>query len=102
MSHETQLVIDSVSFFLFALVLYFLSSLSKRLGGVLGMRAYYYLYYVGMLFMLSGSVAIALTLLEFELAGSLGYTLFALGLTLGLIASFKYWGWLIKEIVRGT
>ncbi len=102
MSHETQLVIDSLSFFLFALVLYFLSVLSERLGGVLGMRKYYYLYYAGMLFMLSGSVAMALTLIEFEFASSLGYTLFAFGLTLGLIASFKYWGWLIKEIVRGT
>lgn len=102
MSHETQLIIDSISFFLFMLVLYFLSSLSKRLGGVLGMRAYYYLYYAGMFFVLSGSVVIALTIVEFEFAGSLGYSFFALGLTLGLIASFKYWGWLIKEIVRET
>lgn len=102
MSHETELIIDSVSFFLFTLILYFLSVLSKRLGGVLGMKKYYYLYYAGMFFMLLGSIIIALTLVEFEFASSLGYSLFAFGLTLGLIASIKYWGWLIKELVRGT
>lgn len=102
MSHESQLIIDSLSFFLFALILYFLSILSKRLGVVLGMKKYYYLYFAGMFFMLSGSVVIALTLADFEFAGFLGYSFFAFGLTLGLIASLKYWGWLIKELVRGT
>jgi hypothetical protein len=30
-----------------------------------------------------------------------GYALFALGLTAGLIASIKYWGWLFKELFKG-
>lgn len=95
MSQETQLIIDSISFFLFALVLYFLSVLSKRFGEGIGMKKYYYLYYVGMFFMLLGSITIALT----TASSSLSYSLFAFGLTLGLIASVKYWGWVIEEIL---
>lgn len=89
---------DSVVFVLFALVLYFLSALSKRLGEVMGMRKYYYLYYAGMFFMLSGSIIIALS---FENARLIGDVLYAAGLTLGIIASIKYWGWLIRELIKG-
>lgn len=91
-------LIDAISFFLFTWVLYFLSILSKRLGEVLGMEKYYYLYYAGMLFTLSGSVVMALGSGNPHL---LGYALFASGLTLGLIAAVKYWGWLIREFVKG-
>lgn len=90
-------VIDSVSFLLFTCVLYFLSVLSKRLGEVLGMRKYYYLYYVGMLFTLSGSFI--MTLSGDHDKRLYGYGFFATGLTFGIIAALKYWGWLIKELV---
>ena len=41
---------DAISYFLLTLILYFLSTLSKRLGDVMGMKKYYYIYYAGMLF----------------------------------------------------
>ncbi len=91
-------LIDSISFFLFTWVLYFLSILSKRLGEVLKMGKYYYLYYAGMFFTLSGSVVMTLGSGNPHL---FGYALFASGLTLGLIAAIKYWGWLIREFVKG-
>lgn len=94
-------IIDFISFFVFTLVLYLLSILSRRLGEVLGMKRYYYLYYVGMFFTLSGSIIMTLSLTGFDNPRLFGYGFFALGLTFGLIASIKYWGWLIKELVRG-
>lgn len=94
-------LIDSVSFFLFTWVLYFLSSLSKRLGEVLDMEKYYYLYYIGIFSTLSGSFMMILSLVNFQESELFGYGFFALGLTLGIVATIKYWGWLIKEIVRG-
>ncbi len=90
--------VDSVVFVLFTFVLYFLSVLSKRLGEVMGMRKYYYLYYAGMFFTLLGAITIALPFQNTRLTED---SFFALGLTLGVIASIKYWGWLIKELVRG-
>lgn len=93
--------VDSAVFVLFTFVLYFLSVLSKRLGEVMGMRKYYYLYYAGMFFTLLGAITIALSSGNFQNARLAGDSFFALGLTLGLIASIKYWGWLIKELVRG-
>lgn len=89
-------LIDSISFFLFTWVLYFLSILSRRLGEVLKMGKYYYLYYAGMFFTLSGSAVMTM-----ENSHLLGYALFASGLTFGLIAAIKYWGWLIREFVKG-
>ncbi len=90
-------LLDSASFILFALILYILSILSRRLGEVMGMKRYYYLYYAGISFVLLGSIVRTLSLAEFEYSHLLGYALFAAGLTLGLIATIKYWGWLIKE-----
>ncbi|KCZ72136.1 hypothetical protein ANME2D_01539 [Candidatus Methanoperedens nitroreducens] len=90
-------LLDSVSYLLFALILYILSILSRRLGEVMGMKRYYYLYYAGISFVLSGSIVRALSLAEFEYSYLLGYALFAAGLTLSLIATVKYWGWLIRE-----
>ncbi len=89
-------LLDSISFFLFMLILYYLSVISRRLGEVLGMNRYYYIYYVGMFFTLLGSVLKALPLAEPEYLSFLGYVFFAVGLTLSLITSIKYWGWLIK------
>lgn len=91
----------SVIFVLFTFVLYFLSVLSKRLGEVMGMKKYYYLYYAGMFFMISSSIIMALPSGIFQDKRLAGDALFATGLTLGLIASIKYWGWLIKELTKG-
>ncbi len=89
---------DPVVIILFIPVLYFLSILSKRMGEVMGMKKYYYLYYIGMFFMLLGSVTTALFLYNFQNTHLIGDIFFATGLTLGLIAAIKYWGWLIKEL----
>ncbi len=93
-------LMDMVSFFSFTLVFYFLSVLSKRLGEVMGMKKYYYMYYLGMVLMLSGS-AVMTPFFIIENSMLYGYALFALGLTAGLIASIKYWGWLFKELFKG-
>lgn len=92
-------LINSISFFSFTLILYFLSGLSKRLGVVMGMKKYYYIYYVGIFFTLSGSIIMMLNAFDNQIL--LGHGSFAIGLTLGLIASIKYWGWTIKELIRG-
>jgi hypothetical protein len=68
----------------------------------MGMKKYYYLYYAGMLFIIVGSIIVALPSGDFQDTRLVGDAFFATGLTLGLIASIKYWGWLIKELVRGT
>ena len=94
-------LMDSVSFLLFTIVLYFLSILSKRFGEVMGIGKYYYLYYAGMLFTLTGSLIMSLSITDFENIMLFGYAFFSVGLTLGLLASIKYWGWLIKEIIKG-
>lgn len=99
-------LMDSVSFLLFTFILYFLSVLSKRFGEVMGIRKYYYLYYAGMLFTFFGSVIIAVSIImgvssaDFEYNRVHGYAFFSAGLTLGVVASLIYWGWLIKEIFK--
>ncbi len=95
-------LIDSVSFLLFTAILYFLSVLSKRFGEVMGIRKYYYLYYAGMLLTSSGSFMMSLSVTDFEYSRLLGYAFFSAGMTLGLFASIRYWGWLIKEIIKGN
>lgn len=91
-------VLDFFSFIFFTFVLYFLSVLSKRIGEVMGMRKYYYLYYAGIYFTLTASIII---LMNIENLDFYGYISFTIGLTLGLIASIKYWGWLVKELIIG-
>ncbi|MCX9012897.1 MAG: hypothetical protein OIN66_17485 [Candidatus Methanoperedens sp.] len=93
-------LLDTISFLSFTFILYFLSELSKRLGEVLGLKKYYYLYYSGMALMLSGS-AVVVPQLNIENRLLLGYIFFSLGLTCGIIASVKYWGWLLKELFKG-
>ncbi len=93
-------LLDSVSFLFFSLILFFLSVISKRLGQVMGLRKYYYLYYLGIFFTLFGSM---IMFLSFEILETkiLGYVFFSIGMTLGLIASIRYWGWLMMESFRG-
>ncbi len=101
MNHDINMALDSVSFFLVMLVLYFLSVLSKKLGEVMGMKKYYYLYYAGMVLTLTASLVMILSPNGPDRSKVSGYALFAAGLTFGLIAVIKYWGWLVKEIIKG-
>jgi len=94
-------LVDFVSFFLFALILYFLSVISKRLGEVMGLGKFYYLYYIGIFFILFGSIIMALSFDILPESKLFGYVFFSIGMTLGFIASIRYWGWLIKEFLRG-
>jgi len=92
---------DILSFLLFAGILYFLSAISKRLGEVMGLKKYYYLYYIGIFFILFGSIMIMLSFDILVNGRFYAYASFSIGMTLSLIASVKYWGWLIKELFRG-
>jgi hypothetical protein len=93
-------ILDSVSFLVFTFILYYLSALSKRLGDAMGMKKYYYLYYAAMYF-----TFLAFIMITFSLGGEnaiiYAHSSFALGLTFGLIASIKYWGWVIIESIKG-
>lgn len=86
---------------MFSLILYFLSVISKRLGEAMGIGKYYYLYYLGIFFTLFGSIIMALSFEILDKTKLFAYVFFSIGLTLGFIASVKYWGWLIKELFRG-
>jgi len=92
-------LLDVASYLLFTLVLYFLSVISKRLGEVMGLKRYYRTYYLGMFFILSGSIIIFFG--TFANTKLFGYFFLAIGLTLSLIVTVKYWGWLIKELLEG-
>ncbi|MCZ7402182.1 MAG: hypothetical protein O8C61_08160 [Candidatus Methanoperedens sp.] len=67
----------------------------------MGLKKYYYLYYIGIFFILFGSVIMVLSYDILERPKLFGYLCYSIGLTLGFIASLKYWGWLIKELFRG-
>lgn len=97
---ENLEILDAAAFFLFAIILYFLSVLSKRLGEVMGMKKYYYLYYLGILFILFASI-ISILSMNIENTEFFGYVFFSIGMTVSLIASIRYWGWLIIELFRG-
>jgi hypothetical protein len=86
---------------MFSFVLYILSVISKRLGETMGLKKYYYLYYLGIFFTLFGSIIMVLSFEILENTKLFAYVFFSIGMTLGFIASIKYWGWLIKELLRG-
>ncbi|VVB55849.1 Uncharacterised protein [uncultured archaeon] len=93
-------ILDVAAFLLFAFILYFLSVISKRLGNVMGLKKYYYLYYLAIFFSLFASIITILSI-RMQYTDFYGYVFFSIGLTLGLIASIRYWGWLIIELFRG-
>ena len=94
-------LLDTISFLLFAGILYFLSAISKRLGEVMRIeKYYYYLYYLGIFFIIFASI-LKLSLDIQENAKFYSYLFFSIGMTLSLIASIKYWSWIIKELFRG-
>jgi hypothetical protein len=86
---------------MFSLILYFLSVVSKRLGEAMGIGKFYYLYYIGMFFILSGSIIMALSFDILENTKLFAYVFFSIGLTIGFITAIKYWAWLIKDLFRG-
>jgi hypothetical protein len=100
MTPEYELI-DALSFALYAWILYFLSVLSKRIGQAMAMKKYYYLYYIGIFLTLCASIIMFLSLDEYQDSFRYGYIFFAAGLSCGLIATIRYWGWIIKEILKG-
>lgn len=92
--------LDSASFIMLAFILYLMSSMSKRLGEVMGLDKYYYLYYIGIIFILISAIIILLFGI-IENGRLYSFVFFSVGMTLSLIASIRYWGWLIIELFRG-
>lgn len=84
----------------FSAVLYIMAKLSKRMGEAMQIKPYFYLYYAGILFFL---LALVYTLVfrtaDADLIHMVSNLLLAIGMTFGLVATVKYWGWLIKEIL---
>ncbi|MDO9518052.1 MAG: hypothetical protein Q7J10_08410 [Methanosarcinaceae archaeon] len=72
--------------------------LSKRLGSAMRIKPYFYLYYISIVLMLI-SVAYSLFAPHTEKGEMIANILFAIGMTLGLVATIKYWGWLAKELL---
>ena len=92
-------LLDVASYLLFTVVLYFLSVISKRLGEVMGLKKYYRIFYLGIFLILSGSITMFFG--KYPDAKLYGHFFFATGLTLSLIVTIKYWGWLFKELLEG-
>jgi len=67
----------------------------------MGLKKYYYLYYLGILYVLFASIIMILSFGFLEDTRLFAYVSFSIGMTLSLIASIRYWGWLIKELFRG-
>ncbi len=91
---------DIASFILFACILYWLGAISKRLGEVMGMKKYYYIYYSAIVFILLASLIKIIYIYINKDIKIYSYASFSIGMTLGLIVSIRYWGWLIKEIMK--
>ena len=81
----------------FAIVMYLMAILSKRLGSAMRIKPYFYIYYLSIIFILI-ALGYSLFVPYTEKGEMIGNTFFAIGLTIGLIATIKYWGWLVKEL----
>ena len=95
--HHTIYTWD-VAIISFAIVMYLMALLGKRLGGAMQIKPYFYIYYLSIVFMLIADVysSFAINSEKVEMITNL---FFAIGMTLGLIATIKYWGWLVKELM---
>ena len=82
----------------FTIVMYLMAILSKRLGSAMRIKPYFYIYYLSIVFMLiaEGYSSLAIYTVKVEMIANI---LFAIGMTLGLIATVKYWGWIVKELM---
>ncbi|MBW6470061.1 MAG: hypothetical protein K0A90_02440 [Methanosarcinaceae archaeon] len=72
--------------------------LSKRLGSAMRIKSYFYIYYFSIVLMLI-AVVYSLFLPYTNEVEMIANALFAVGMTLGLIVTIKYWGWLVKELL---
>ena len=82
----------------FAGVLYIMAELSKRLGVAMQIKPYFKIYYVSILLLGLAVVYILAFDPHQGATAAVANALFATGMTLGLVATVKYWGWLIKEL----
>ncbi len=82
----------------FTVVMYLMAILSKRLGSAMRIKPYYFIYYLSIVFMLiaEGYSSFVINTEKVEMIANL---FFAIGMTLGLIATIKYWGWIAKELI---
>ena len=91
-------------------ILYVLAKLSERFGTVIKMRPRYRYYYIGLSLVFIGWIAQLLVMVvglmptsaQFWLNSSwfllLAYYLpVALGVTIGLVITWRYWSWLVAE-----
>lgn len=89
---------------------YILARLSERFGSVIKMRPQYRYYYVALVFLLVGWIAQLLviaadlmpTTLQTWLHSSwfvllVYYVPVAIGVTIGLVVTWRYWSWLVVE-----
>jgi hypothetical protein len=84
----------------FSGVFYIMAKLSERMGEAMQIKPYFYLYYAGILFFV---LALGYTLVfrtaDTDLTHMVSNLFLAIGMTFGLVATVKYWGWLIKELL---
>jgi dolichyl-phosphate-mannose--protein O-mannosyl transferase len=81
-------------------VLYILAKLGERMGEAMQIKPYFYLYYAGILiFVLALGYTLIFRTADAGLTHMVANLLLAIGMTFGLVATVKYWGWLIKELL---
>ena len=89
---------------------YILARLSERFGAVIKMRPLYYYYYVALIFLVIGYMAHILIVVAYLAPGNVPPWLMspwfrfflydlslAIGVTTGLIVTWRYWSWLVAE-----
>jgi hypothetical protein len=92
------------------ILLYVLAKLSERFGTVIKMRPRYRYYYLGLIFLFIGWIAqlliIAVDLMPISFQNWLNSSWFLLlayylpvtiGVTIGLVITWRYWSWLVVE-----
>jgi len=91
-------------------LLYVLAKLSERFGTVIKMRPRYRYYYIGLIFLFVGWIAqllvTAVDLMPMGIQNWLNSSWFLLlayylpitiGVTIGLVITWRYWSWLVAE-----
>ena len=92
------------------LLFYILAKLSERFGSVIKMRPLYRYYYAAVLFLGAGYISHSLLAVAYLTPESVPawltsswftflahYLSLALGVTIGLITTWRYWSWLVAE-----
>jgi hypothetical protein len=92
------------------ILIYILAKLSERFGAVIKMRPRYRYYYVALVFLLIGWIAqllvMAVNLMPANIQDALNSAWFLLlayylpitiGVTIGLVITWRYWSWLVAE-----